>query len=254
MPDEINFFDLAALLKIKPDTTMERFGGMLNSSYFDGANIAATLSQKRLISFNTALPGQSIITITDTGKQLIDEANTKANADFDHLDLAIITQVSNGKTTPLDIGTGINVRARDLAMHLFKLSQQDFVTYEFRSGSVAVMLTEKGFKQVKMGMPVKPKPAVQTTAGASGSIAAGTQMAGAVPTQEEMMAQDQAVMEGVQMPVEGSQAAAATDTSPEAIEQKIKEAKGKKTRNMIIVIAIVIIIVILGIAFFAGYI
>ncbi len=256
MPDEINFFDLASLLKIKPDTTMERFGGMLNSSYFDGANIAATLSQKKLISFNTALPGQSIITITETGKQLIDEANTKANIDFDHLDLAIITQVSNGKTTPADIGAGVNVRPRDLAMHLFKLSQQDFVTYEFRSGAVSVMLTEKGFKQVKAGMPVKPKPQVQPTMAAPGATAAGAMTAGAAPTQEELLAQDQAMMEGVQMPVEGDQTAATAgaSASPESVEQKIKESKGAKTRNMAITVAIIVIILVLGLAFWAGYI
>ncbi|MCW6160502.1 MAG: hypothetical protein LVQ95_05465 [Candidatus Micrarchaeales archaeon] len=251
MPDEINFFDLASLLKIKPDTTMERFGGMLNSSYFDGANIAATLSQKKLISFNTALPGQSIITITDTGKQLIDEANTKANMDFDHLDLAVITQVSNGKTTPNDIGAGINVRPRDLAMHLFKLAQQDFVTYEFRSGAVSVMLTEKGFKQVKAGMPVKPKPQVQPTMAAPGASGAGAPMAGAVPIQEELLAQDQAAMEGV--PGGEQPEPTVAQMSPEEVEQKIKKSKGAKTRNMAIAVVIIVVIVVLGLAFWAGY-
>ena len=249
MPDEINFFDLASLLKIKPDTTMERFGGMLNSSYFDGANIAATLSQKKLISFNTALPGQSIITITDTGKQLIDEANTKANTDFDHLDLAIITQVSNGKSTPADIGAGTNVRARDLAMHLYKLAQNDFITYEFRSGAVAVMLTEKGFQQVKIGMPPRPQP--QTAAAAAPGSIAIPMTTGALAEPSERLAQDQALMEGVQMPAEGQPAQPAGD-----VEQQIKESKGSKGRTTVLAVAVVVIviIVILGVAFWKGYI
>jgi DNA-binding MarR family transcriptional regulator len=155
MSDEINFFDLAALFKIKPDTTMEKFGGMLNSSYFDGANIAATLSQKKLINFNTSLPGQSIITLTEEGKQFIDEANSKAQAEFDHLDFAILVQIANNKKTPSEIGSAVNVRPKDLAIHLYKLAQQDFVSYEFRSGNIFIMLTEKGFSQVKTGMPKK---------------------------------------------------------------------------------------------------
>ena len=155
MPDEVNFFDLAALLKVKQDTTMERFGGMINSSYFDGANVVGTLNQKKLVTFNTAMPGQSTIAMTDTGNNLIKEANDKAKLEFDHLDLAILTNISSGKNTPTDIGKAVNVRSKDLALHLFKLAQLDLISYEFMSGNINIMLTEKGFTQVKVGMPVK---------------------------------------------------------------------------------------------------
>lgn len=253
MPDEINFFDLASLLRVKPDTTMERFGGMLNSSYFDGANIAATLSQKKLISFNTALPGQSIITITDAGKQLIDEANMKAKADFDHLDLAIITQISNGKSSPGDIGAGVNVRPRDLAMHLNKLSQQEYITYEFRSGAVSLMLTEKGFQQVKEGMPrPKQQPQPQPIAAAG----AGMQIESPAPQQTQemqstMLAKDQAVMEGVQTQQEGTQASEGTAAE---VEQKIQASKSARTRNLVIAAIALVVILVIIFAFLEHYI
>jgi hypothetical protein len=158
MPDEITFFDLVALLKIKPGTTVERYGGLINSSFFDGANVLGTLSQKKLVSISTAMPDQNPITVTDIGKSLLSEAETRGKEDFDHLDLAILTQMSNGKAEPSDIGKSVNVRSRDLAMHLYRLSVQDYATYEFVNGSVNLMLTEKGFAQVKAGMPVKPTP------------------------------------------------------------------------------------------------
>lgn len=259
MPDEINFFDLASLLKIKPDTTMERFGGMLNSSYFDGANIAATLSQKKLITFNTALPGQSIITITDVGKQFIDDANSKAKAEFDHLDLAILTQVSNGKVTPKDIGTGVNVRPKDLAMHLYKLSQQDYATYEFRSGAVSVMLTEKGFAQAKVGMPVKPQaqqpqqaPAMQP--GGTATTAAAPMAMGTVQAQSKMMSQAQTAMQGAEAEPGGEQPP--EDLMSQIAEQHTDAPKAKGGRGMMysaIVVVLVIIVVVLY-AFMHGYI
>ncbi len=158
MPDEITFFDLAALIKIKPGTTVEKYGGMINSSFFDGANVLGTLSQKKLVSLSTAMPDQNPITITDVGKQLINEAEGRSKGEFDHLDLAILTAVSSGKTLPLDIGKAVNVRPKDLAMHLYKLNSTDFLTYEFVTNNVNIMLTEKGFAQVKAGMPQKAPP------------------------------------------------------------------------------------------------
>ena len=43
-PENINFLDLACLLKIEKDTTLERFGSVINASIFDAANITGSLS------------------------------------------------------------------------------------------------------------------------------------------------------------------------------------------------------------------
>ena len=224
MPDEITFFDLAALLKIKPDTTVERYGGMLNSSYFDGANIAGSLSQKKLISFNTAMPGQSVITITDTGKQLLNEANDRAQAEFDHLDLAILNQISAGKNSPNDVGTAVNVRSKDLAMHLFKLSQGDYISYDFRSGAVQLMLTEKGFAQSKAGMPAR--------------------QAAAQPMQQQQPMQQKPMMATQEMPPAPQMQQAAMADAP-AQQQDMPKAKGGKA---LVYVAIIVIIIILAAA------
>ncbi len=167
MPDEVTFFDLVSLVKIKPGITVERYGGLINSSFFDGARVLGTLQQKKLITLSTAMPDQNPITVTDTGKQLIAEADSKAEQDFDHLDLEILTQIQKGKNTPEDLGAAVNVRPRDLAMHLYRLSKTDYATYELVNGTVSMMLTEKGFAQTKAGMPMKPQPAPSAVMGQS---------------------------------------------------------------------------------------
>ena len=57
MSDEINFMDLASLLSIGPDTTLERLGSAINASIFDASNMAGTLKQKGLIDFTASYPG-----------------------------------------------------------------------------------------------------------------------------------------------------------------------------------------------------
>jgi len=239
MSDEVNFFDLAALLKIKPDTTMEKFGGMLNSSYFDGANIAATLSQKKLINFNTSMPGQSMITLTEEGKQLIDEANTKAQLEFDQLDFATLVQIANGKKTPADIGASVNVRPRDLALHLYKLAQLDYISYEFRSGNVFIMLTEKGFSQVKTGMPKKN---AQTQTPEQNQDVAQQNIATA---QTAQVSND---VTYIKQDPSQEQAQESTQTNPQApsveeINAKIKSSKKMRKMYLLLVILIIILII-----------
>jgi DNA-binding MarR family transcriptional regulator len=258
MSDEINFFDLTALLKVTPETTMEKFGGILNSSYFDGANIAATLSQKGLINFNTSLPGQSIITLTSRGSQLIEEANSKVNSEFDHLDFAVLVQIANGKKTPFDIGSAVNVRSKDLAMHLYKLAQQDYVSYEFRSGSMTVMLTEKGFSQVKTGMPKINIGMNQQNAQSQ------TQSQDAVPTnnqsaQEQTPTQTSINWQSSKSNTDAVQSSNITkdpNAAPvdnKAIEDKIKNSKRLNKKSVLVglVVALILIFVLL-IAFFVG--
>lgn len=244
MPDEVNFFDLAALMKIKPGVTVERYGGLINSSYFDGARVLGTLQQKKLISLTTAMPDQNPITVTEIGKQLIAEADTRAAQEFDHLDLEILVQVSKGKSNPEDLGKGVNVRPKDLAMHLYRLSKQDYATYEFASGNVNIMLTEKGFSQTKIGMPVKPQPQ-QAQAAPQATVVGGP--AGIVPQPPEMKTMQQP-MGGAQAPM-GSETmgtgATGMKDEPKTMDQPMPKKGGTK-RNVIILIVVLIIIVVVG--------
>ncbi|MGC8699539.1 MAG: hypothetical protein ACP5RK_00855 [Candidatus Micrarchaeia archaeon] len=146
--DEINFMDLACILKITPDTVLEKFGSQINASFFDASNIAGTLKQKGLIDFSANYPGPNGIVLTDAGKNLINEANAKSTEPLDSLDDSILAQLSGGKRNPAELGASLNLRPKDLALRLYKLSKQEYVIYELKNGNVEIMLTEKGFLKV----------------------------------------------------------------------------------------------------------
>lgn len=255
MSDDITFTDLVAIIKIKPDTTVEKYGGLINSSLFDAANVLGTLSQKKLISFTTAMPGQNPIMLTEAGKNLMAEADSRAAGEFDHLDLTILQQMQKGMNTPADIAKAINISPRDLAMHLYRMMKQGYSTYEFRSGIVTVMLTEKGFAQAKAGMPA---PAGQAVPAAPQQTATPAQtnpqtMAFRPAPQPQPQAQPapaappQAPAMG---PGIGGQAAAPTaeppkEMTPEQVEGMIK-AKAKKT--LMLRAAALAAVIIIGVA------
>lgn len=154
MSDEPTFVDLYALTKITPDAVVERFGSSINSSFFDASNILGGLKIKKLIDFTTLFGNQNAITVTDTGKQLLDEANRKSGDPFDHLDFTVLNQLTKGGRSPSDLATSLNLAQRDLAMRLYKMQAQGYLLSEFRNGTLSLSLTEKGFMQAKSGMPV----------------------------------------------------------------------------------------------------
>ncbi len=180
MLDDITFMDLASLLKITTNTPMEKLGTALNATIFDASNIAGTLKQKGLIDFTANYPGPNFITITDTGKALIAEAESKSSSPLDALDHSLLAQMSGGKRLLIDLQNSLGIRAKDLAFRLYKLYRQNFIIYELRNGSIELLLTEQGFLQAKgqehpaslYGQPRQtaaqqsPKPAVPFPAAA----------------------------------------------------------------------------------------
>lgn len=153
MPDEITFMDLASLLKITPNTPLEKLGSALNASIFDASNMAGSLKQKGLITFTANYPGPNTITITDAGKALIQEADAKSTAPTDPLDDSILNQLSGGKRLPVELQNTLNIRPRDLAMRLYKLNKQNLIIYELKNGGVELLLTEQGFLRSKSVQP-----------------------------------------------------------------------------------------------------
>ena len=151
MADEesINFMDLACVLRITSETTLEKFGSVINSSVFDAANISGTLKQKGLVDFTAYYPGPNSIVLTEAGKNLKTEADAKSTAPLDDLDKEVLTQLSGGKRAPLDLQNTLNIRPKDLALRIYKLFKQNFVSYELGSGNATLMLTEQGFLQAK---------------------------------------------------------------------------------------------------------
>lgn len=164
MADEINFMDLASLLSIGPDTTLEKLGSAINASIFDASNMAGTLKQKGLIDFSASYPGPNTVTITDAGKALMAEAESKATSPYDDLDDAILVQVSGGKRLPSDLQGTLNLRPKDLALRIYKLYKQGYLIYELKSGGVTVMLTDSGFLKSKSAAALQPQQPPQPQA------------------------------------------------------------------------------------------
>ena len=246
MADEINFLDLISLKRITDTTVVEKFGGLINSSFFDASNILGTLKLKGLIDFTTAVPGQNAIKLTDQGKLLVSEAAEKAKMQFDPLDLSILTQLSSGKRTLNDLHSATNIAPHDLAMHLNKLVEQQFANADMRNGVVSITLTEKGFMQVKAGMPKPPeppKPAVQIPPTApppmpASAPAPGQPIGMQPPAQQQMPAQQPPPPAQPQPPPASPQ----NDNISE-LERELKTAKGKKTKKVSIAVIIIIIII-----------
>src|SRR5437588_809050 len=113
--EDVNFMDLVCILRIKPDTVMEKFGGLINTSFFDASSIAGTLKQKNLIEFGNTFPGPNSMMLTQMAKNLISEAEAKSTEPFDELDSEILRQMSGGKKMPSELGELLNLRSKDLA-------------------------------------------------------------------------------------------------------------------------------------------
>ena len=148
---------MVALSKITPGTTVEKFGSLINASYFDGANIAGTLKTKGAIDFKVSYPAESEIIITEEGKKILEIAEQKAKESFDKLDFEIIQKILQGSRKPEDIEKALNINQQDIALHLYKLAKQNLISYTLKGGDVSVSLTEQGFKKASEGIVEEKK-------------------------------------------------------------------------------------------------
>lgn len=247
MPDEINFLDLAALARIAPDAVVEKFGGVINSSFFDASSILATLKQKGMIDFTTAFPGQSAIAITDLGKKLLDDAHDKANTPFDQLDLTILTQLSMGKRNVQELNQSVNVTPKDFALRVYKLAQNAYLSYDIRNGTVSIALTEKGFLQVKSGMPPQPEQKVAMAAMPQQQNTQQTMAPNAPQNPQQMMQQgspqnpQQADASAKPASEEAKQTSPVTNLAD--LESKLHAVAKLKRKYVIAIVVVVVVIV-----------
>ena len=181
----INFIELIALTRITPEATVEKFGSLINSSFFDASNILAGLKMKGLVDFVTAFPNQSTLKLTEKGAGVLAEANKKAAEPVDALDSAILAQLAGGKRSLIEMATTLNVAQKDLALHIFKLSTQGSLTYELVNANVSMFLTERGFVAAK-GIVEQP---VQQVAPAGGAIAQPAPNGAPVPDEIKILEQ-----------------------------------------------------------------
>jgi hypothetical protein len=248
MADEPNFIDLFALTKITPQTVVEKFGTSINSSFFDASNILGGLKIKGLIDFTTVFGGQNSIAITDLGHKLLDEATAKVNLPLDHLDIAILVQLSGGKRSLNDLTNTLNIMPKDLSMHLYKMMQQGFLSAEFRNGVLNLMLSEKGFMQAKAGLPTaQPQPAPQPV-GPQGLQQAGIQNQPTMPQQAQPVhaAPQQNIQYAAAQPPPAE--ATAMQQQPQGnVEEMAQQLQQSKKSRKGIAAAVVIIIVIIAV-------
>ncbi len=231
MPEEITFEDLISLTKINADTTSEKFSGLINSGFWDGANILGTLSTKKLIQFPSGSLGQQPVALTESGKQLISEADSKSGADLDNLDLTTLIRVKNGATKAGDIAKALNLRSRDMAMHLYKLMKQGYIIYDFRSGALSIMLTEQGFSLATAGvLPSKNAPEGEAMA--------------AQPAPQQMPQQQAA-----QAPKTPQTQTPAPQAKP---NDQTEKPKGMSNMALIAIIVVIIIVLLVYYAFTTG--
>jgi predicted transcriptional regulator len=143
----LNFRELIALSRITQGTTVEKFGSLINASYFDGANLAGTLKTKGAIDFKVSYPGESEVIITEEGKKILQIAEEKSKEGFDNLDLEILQKILQGSNKPEEIEKALNINQQDIALRLYKLSKQNFLSYTLKGSEATLSLTEAGYKK-----------------------------------------------------------------------------------------------------------
>lgn len=159
--DETTFLDMAVLQRIDAESTVERFGTKINSSFFDAANILGGLKLKGLVSIESNFPGPSSVALTPAGNELLKQADERSAADIDTLDLAILSKVAEGAAEEAAIAGALNIRSQDLAFHVYKLAKKALLGYQLRGGKTFFSLTEEGFKQVGYRPKKEAAPAQQ---------------------------------------------------------------------------------------------
>jgi len=150
MGDDITYLDLLVLKKLDKESTVEKFGMKINTSFFDTANLIGSMKIKGLVNIESSIVGgQSPIMITGEGRDLISSAIQKAGEPIDTLDQTILNALVSGVRDLTALQKVINIRARDLAFHLYKLKSYDYIDQTVQSAKVNFSLTEKGFLLTK---------------------------------------------------------------------------------------------------------
>ncbi|MCX8175157.1 MAG: hypothetical protein N3E51_03045 [Candidatus Micrarchaeota archaeon] len=195
--NELTFLDLVILRKIDSESTVEKFGPLINTSFFETANLLGTVKIKGYINIESSVGGSSRVTITDAGSSILAVASQRAKEPLEPLDNAILHAVASGARELEALQNAINVRSADLAFHIFKLVSQGLMDYEVRSAKVRLLLTEAGFN-------------------ATGAVRVQQTLADALPPKEEQAKPQEPQQQ---------QQAAAQQSQQEAGEQQARQEK-----------------------------
>jgi len=180
--NELNFLDLVVLKKIDAESSVEKFGSIINTSFFETANLLGTMKIKGYVNIESSVGGVSRVIMTDAGASILSVAKQKADEPIEPLDNAILHAVAAGTKETGALKDALNVRSGDLAFHVNKLVAQGFLDYEVRSAKVSLVLSEQGFNatgavrmQQKLAVDSPAKQATEQPAGQDNSAAGGKQ-------------------------------------------------------------------------------
>ena len=161
--NELSFLDIAILRKIDAESSVEKFGSMINTSFFETANLLGTTKIKGYINIESSVGGISKVTITDAGSSILAVADQRSKEPVEPLDNAILHAVAGGSRELDALQSALGIRSADLAYHLNKLVAQNFMDYEMKSAKVYFVLTEMGFNatggvRVQQTLPPQEQP------------------------------------------------------------------------------------------------
>lgn len=173
--NELTFLDLVILKKVDAESTVEKFGSLINTSFFESANLLGTIKIKGYINIESSVGGISRVVLTDAGNSLLAFSAQKAAEPIEPLDNAILHALAGGARELEALQHELNIRSADLAYHINKLVTQGFMDFEVRSAKVYFVLTEMGFNstggvrvQQKLDQPEAELKAAEGSQGAQG--------------------------------------------------------------------------------------
>lgn len=146
--EQVALIELIALSKIDNDSTVENFGGIVNSSFFEAANLVGGLKIKGLVDIMSEFPGPSPVKITPKGKKLLKDVTDRIEEKQDRLDKSVLEKIGQGFRTENEIERELNVATSSLAVRFYKLKETGMLEWTIRNGKVALSLTENGFNMV----------------------------------------------------------------------------------------------------------
>ncbi len=146
MSGDCEFIDIVALKRITPDTTVENFGPRISSSFFEAANLLGTLKLKGYIEIHSSV-GNSPVTLTERGRNLLKEAEDRSKKDITKIDEAVLSRIKKGIKSPKQIAEILNVSNSAVAYSLYRMYKKGMIDYRIYNGHVEVMLTEDGFEK-----------------------------------------------------------------------------------------------------------
>lgn len=143
--NELTFLDIAILKKVDAESSVEKFGSIINTSFFETANLLGTVKIKGYINIESSVGGISRVTMTDAGNSILSVADARSKEPVEPLDNAMLHAVAGGSRELDSLQQSLGIRSADLAYHINKLVSQGFMDYEVKSAKVYFVLTEMGF-------------------------------------------------------------------------------------------------------------